>query len=121
MRQIKNFVSAVLTGFNNEERKKLLLAAYLNMAICNLKLNKPTPAVRNCDDALELDANNTKAYFRRGQANLALNLTEKAKVDFRKVMELDPTNAAVAPQLARCDLKKEKQMYAKMFGEGKMS
>jgi len=118
---------ALLTGDNEEERKKLILAAYLNMAICDLKLNKPTLAVRNCDDALELDANNTKAFFRRGQAYLALNLPESAKGDFTKVMELDPTNAAVAQQLASCDvqmranLKKEKQMYAKMFGEGKMS
>lgn len=75
----------------------------------------------NCDDALDLNANNTKALFRRGLANLAVNLPDAAKRDFEKVIQLEPNNSTVTQQLAICDkmikenLKKEKQMYTKMF------
>ncbi|OXA53081.1 Peptidyl-prolyl cis-trans isomerase FKBP4 [Folsomia candida] len=112
---------ALLHGEEEEERKALMLAANLNMAICNLKLNRPTIAIRNCDDALDLNANNTKALFRRGLANLAVNLPDAAKRDFEKVIQLEPNNSTVTQQLAICDkmikenLKKEKQMYTKMF------
>lgn len=111
----------MLTGDDEEERKKLLLAAYLNMAICNIKLNKPTIAIRNCDSALDLDANNTKALFRRGLAQVAVNLPEQAKLDFQKVLDSEPTNSAASQQLALAEkkikenLRTEKQMYTKMF------
>lgn len=112
---------SVLYGDDEEERKQLLLAAYLNMAICNLKLDKPTLAIRNCDDALTLDPKSSKAFFRRGLANLAVNFPDPAKVDFEKVLELEPSNSAACQQIINCDqqikqnLKKERQMYTKMF------
>lgn len=40
------FQISVLHGEEEEERKALMLAANLNMAICNLKLNRPTIAIR---------------------------------------------------------------------------
>ena len=70
-----------------------------------------------CGSALELEPNNVKGLFRRGQAYVKLHEYEKAKNDFTKAQELDKENKAVMNQLRQIDslMKKEKQMYQKMF------
>ncbi len=41
--------------------------AHLNAALCQLKTNQFKDAKKNCDKGLEIDANNVKGLFRRGQ------------------------------------------------------
>lgn len=71
--------------------------------------------------ALELDNNNEKGLFRRGEAHLAVNDFELARADFQKVIQLYPSNKAAKVQLVTCQQKireqheKEKKMYANMF------
>lgn len=71
--------------------------------------------------ALELDSNNEKGLFRRGEAHLAVNDFELARADFQKVIQLYPSNKAAKVQLVTCQQKireqheKEKKMYANMF------
>lgn len=71
--------------------------------------------------ALELDRNNEKGLFRRGEAHLAVNDFELARGDFQKVIQLYPSNKAAKVQLVTCQQKireqheKEKKMYANMF------
>ena len=71
--------------------------------------------------ALEMDADNIKGLFRRGQANLALAEFAQAKADFRRVVELDPSNKAAQNQVTVCLHKmkqasdKEKRLYGNMF------
>lgn len=43
------------------------MAAYLNAALCMLKLNENREAVEQCEKALEIDPKNEKGLFRRGQ------------------------------------------------------
>ncbi|CAL8081742.1 unnamed protein product [Orchesella dallaii] len=125
-RQYKNIVNflkteASLEGDEEELRKSLLLAAYLNQALCHLKLNEPVVAKRNADEAIELSPNNPKAFYRRGLANLGIKEAYDAKDDFQKVLQIEPDNKAAKQQLAVCDKlikqhkEREKQVYSKMF------
>ena len=49
------------------ERDVLVLAAYLNQAMCCLKLNEFNITKDHCLKALELDPKNEKGLFRLGQ------------------------------------------------------
>lgn len=91
---------------------------------------------------LELDENNVKALYRRGQCNLIINELEDALADFQKVsmnskflyslrkltfcnklqvIQLEPSNKAAANHVVICKQKikqnkdKEKKLYANMF------
>ncbi|KAF1544121.1 Peptidyl-prolyl cis-trans isomerase FKBP4, partial [Eudyptula albosignata] len=112
------------SGLSDEEEtkaKSLRLAAHLNLAMCHLKLKEYSQALENCNKALELDSNNEKGLFRRGEAHLAVNDFELARGDFQKVIQLYPSNKAAKVQLVTCQQKireqheKEKKMYANMF------
>lgn len=101
--------------------QETLLAAYLNLAMCYLKIHNYTEAQKNCDKALELDAKNEKGLFRRGQAYFGQKDFELAKVDFSKLLEIDPSNSAAKSQLVNCNIKmkehhdEEKMKYKNMF------
>ncbi|KAL7976416.1 hypothetical protein Chor_015480 [Crotalus horridus] len=112
------------TGLSDMEKTKsrdLRLAAHLNLAMCHLKLKEYSQVLENCNKALELDCNNEKGLFRRGEARLAINDFELARADFQKVLQLYPSNKAAKVQLTMCQQKireqheREKKMYANMF------
>ena len=62
-----------------------------------------------------------KAWFRRGEAQLALNDCESAKLDFEKSLELEPDNKAAKNKVVICQQRikaqkeKEKKTFANMF------
>ncbi|CAK6951128.1 peptidyl-prolyl cis-trans isomerase FKBP4 [Scomber scombrus] len=112
------------SGLSEEDEKKakaLRLAAYLNLAMCFLKLQEPSQALENCDKALELDASNEKAFFRRGEALCGLKEFDKARDDFQQVVQLYPANKAAKSQVILCQKhikaqhEKDKRIYANMF------
>ncbi|KAM9672360.1 peptidyl-prolyl cis-trans isomerase FKBP4 isoform 1-T1 [Trichechus inunguis] len=112
------------SSFSGEEAQKaraLRLASHLNLAMCYLKLQSFSAVIENCNKALELDSNNEKGLFRRGEAHLAVNDFELARADFQKVLQLYPSNKAAKAQLAICQqrirkqLAREKKLYANMF------
>lgn len=104
-----------------EERNKLRLSANLNLSLCYLKLKEYFDARSNATAALEIDPNNEKAYFRRGQALLAIGEPEEASKNFAEVLRLEPNNQAAKAQQAICiktlkdQKEKEKKIYANMF------
>uniref|UniRef100_A0A8C6WIN2 peptidylprolyl isomerase n=1 Tax=Neogobius melanostomus TaxID=47308 RepID=A0A8C6WIN2_9GOBI len=106
---------------DEKKAKALRLAAYLNLAMCYLKIQEPSPALDNCDKALELDSTNEKALFRRGEALFAMKEFERAKDDFQRVIQLYPSNKAAKSQVALCQKRlkeeheKDKRIYANMF------
>ncbi|CAH1395756.1 unnamed protein product [Nezara viridula] len=108
-------------GAEQAEAKSLLLAANLNISMCQLKLKNYLAVRKVCDKILEEDSQNVKGLFRRGQAYLGLNEPQLAKTDFEAVLAAEPENKAVPPQIAICNAKlkeirsKEKKMYANMF------
>lgn len=106
---------------DEEKAKVLRLAAYLNLAMCYLKLHEANTALENCDKALELDANNEKALFRRGEALVVMKEFDKARADFQRVNQLYPANKAAKSQIVLCQKhikdqhEKDKRLYANMF------
>lgn len=104
-----------------EQRNNLALATHLNLALCYLKTEENLLAKEECTKALELDPQNEKALFRRGQAHLGLASPEIAIKDFQEVLKVQPKNAAASKQIIICNnfikkqLAKEKKLYANMF------
>ncbi|KAE8296352.1 Peptidyl-prolyl cis-trans isomerase FKBP4 [Larimichthys crocea] len=112
------------SGLSEEDEKKakaLRLAAHLNLAMCYLKLQEPNQALESCDKALELDASNEKALFRKGEALFGMKEFDRAKDDFQQVVQLYPANKAAKSQVVLCQKRlkeqheKDKRIYANMF------
>ncbi len=99
----------------------MVLAAHLNVAMCNLKTNENLKAIESCEKALKLEPNNEKALFRIAQANLSLaNFDESVKF-FNQVLEVNKENKEASKNIlvAKQKLKeyneREKKLYSKMF------
>jgi len=110
-----------LSEEDEKKAKTLRLAAHLNLAMCFLKLQEPNQVLENCDKALELDASNEKALFRRGEALCGMKEFDKARDDFQQVVQLYPANKAAKSQMVLCQKyikeqhEKDKRIYANMF------
>uniref|UniRef100_A0A8C8T1L7 peptidylprolyl isomerase n=1 Tax=Peromyscus maniculatus bairdii TaxID=230844 RepID=A0A8C8T1L7_PERMB len=111
-------------GLSEKESKtseSFLLAAFLNLAMCYLKLREYNKAVECCDKALGLDSANEKGFYRRGDAQLLMNEFESARGDFEKVLEVNPQNKAARLQISVCQKKakehneRDRKVYANMF------
>lgn len=111
-------------GLSEAEQKTskcFLLAAFLNLAMCNIKLREYMRAVEYCEKALGLDQANEKGLYRRGEARLLMNEFELARLDFERVLEVNPQNKAAKSQIAVCQRKakehneRDRIIYANMF------
>lgn len=80
-----------------DEQRVLL---WNNRAACYLQLQQFARAVEDCSRALEADATNAKARYRRAQAHVGLGHLTDAFQDVRLVLQLTPSNKA-AVALAR--------------------
>ena len=102
-------------------RDEIALSCHLNIASCCLKLGHLKIAVSNCSKALEIDPNNAKALYRRGQASSALNEFAVARIDLEKALDLSKGDAGVQGELTLLQQReaqhaaKEKKMFSKMF------
>lgn len=122
-KRIQNYLASEKDIEENleKERLALLLASYLNIALCELKLKNYFKAKNAATKALDIDPLNVKALFRRGQALLQLGEAQSAAEDFSQCLKLEPNNTAVKSQQALCgkilreQLQKEKKIYANMF------
>lgn len=56
-------------GETKEKKDALLLAGYLNLAACYLKLENYQEVIQNCEKALEIDPKSSKGLFRKGQVS----------------------------------------------------
>jgi len=95
--------------------------------MCYLKMSKWIEARGICDKAIEENDTVAKAWFRRGEAQLALNDCESAKADFEKTFQLDPENKAAKNKIIQCQQRikaqkeKEKRTFANMFDKFAMA
>jgi len=103
------------------ERDVLVLAAYLNQAMCCLKLNEFNITKDHCLKALELDPKNEKGLFRLGQAFLGMHEPQSAKKQFETILQSDSSNKAASNQVVICNARireqhqKDKKLYSNIF------
>ncbi|KMZ59262.1 Peptidyl-prolyl cis-trans isomerase B [Zostera marina] len=92
-----------------------------NSSACKLKMGDLEGALIDSDFAMREKETNPKAYFRQGQAHMALNDVDSALLSFTKALELEPNDAGIKRELAIARKKianrrdKERQSYARMF------
>lgn len=72
-----------------------------NLAATDLKLEDYNDVRFSCNAAIKLDKNNSKAYFRRGIANLELKNYELALEDLKMAHKLVPANRAILKEFDR--------------------
>ena len=114
--------SQTLTHPQSETRSTTLLACYNNLSACMLKDGRYDRVIMHATHALEIQPEgNSKVFYRRGTAYLAIGNLDGAESDLKKAHDLSPTDAAINSQLVELELKmkvfrkKEKELYAGMF------
>lgn len=74
-------------------------AAHSNAAAVHLKLDQFVEARAAAAKAVEAEPNNVKALYRAGSACIGLGEFDDARKDLKRVLELDPGNAAATASL----------------------
>ncbi|KAH0455520.1 hypothetical protein IEQ34_015552 [Dendrobium chrysotoxum] len=88
---------------------------------CKFRLGDLSGSLLDTDIALHENASYAKAFFRQGQAYMALNDIDAALKSFRNALELEPNDGGIKRELATTKKKiadrlhQEKKAYAKMF------
>ncbi|KAI3900794.1 hypothetical protein MKW92_045878 [Papaver armeniacum] len=93
----------------------LRISCHLNNAACKLKLGDYVEASKCCTKVLELDPYNVKALYRRSQSYLETQDLEKAEIDIKRALSINPNNREV--KLEYNKLRDKKKEYAKYEAE----
>jgi len=107
-----------------EARDKVALSCFLNLAQCELKLERFLLALEHAGLALAIDPESSKAVYRRGLAAMGAGLLDQAKADLVEAAKREPRNAEVRAQLQECQRraqaseKKDRSTFGGMFGRG---
>lgn len=81
---------------------ELLLVCLINVAMCRLKEERPYDAIEACDRAIALDEQAGKAWYRRGQACMALEQYGAARKNLTRAATLLPNSKEIREEHARC-------------------
>ncbi|CAK0790829.1 unnamed protein product [Prorocentrum cordatum] len=85
-----------------EARAALALACFLNLAQCELRLERFAEAAEHASEALGLDPGSAKAVYRRGLARLGAGHAELARGDLLESARREPRNAEIRAKLQEC-------------------
>lgn len=136
-----DFLSATSSGFNSKLINSMKVSSLLNLAAVRLKKNKYQDARQCCDQvstkvfkissfklkninfsqALAIESNNGKAFYRRAQARMGLKDYDKALADLKTALKLCPNDKFIHLELQNARqtklnyLQKEKKIFSKMF------
>ncbi|OWF49446.1 sperm-associated antigen 1-like [Mizuhopecten yessoensis] len=72
---------------------------YTNRALCYLRRNQVSSAEDDCSKALEMEADNIKALFRRSQARKMLKKYKDSLEDLTNLLKVDPKNTAAKKEM----------------------
>ena len=118
--------SAAVRLFEHEksaspDAKAAVRLCLLNEAMCHLKLEQFAKAEAACSKVLKEDTQNVKGLYRRAQALARMGEFERALMDLKNLVEVDPTNTDARTLLSsvRAEVKKAneqmKGLYSKMM------
>ena len=85
----------------NNRLRALSNPLLLNEALLMRRRGAYKEAEMNCDEVIENDSRNAKAWFRRGQVRVDLQKWEDARNDFRKALECGAVQSEVDKELQR--------------------
>ena len=91
----------------------------MNLALCHLKRNSASKAIKNANDAIELNPANAKAHYRLYLACKLNNDLDSAKKSLLEAVKLEPNDKRMRgeyQELLDLKNKKEKEWYSKMNG-----
>lgn len=107
-----------------EARDKLGLTCLLNLAQCEIRLERFVEAQEHAGMALALEPENSKAIYRRGLAALGAGFPERAKADLLEACRREPRSAEVRAQWQECQRRlqaserHERSTFGGMFERG---
>lgn len=82
---------------------------FCNRAAALSRLNKHQEAIEDCQTAVKLDPNYSKAYGRLGIAYSNLQNYEEAKKAYARAVELDPNNTSYKQNLHLAEQQQQQQ------------
>eukprot|EP00262_Sarcandra_glabra_P003861 TRINITY_DN1468_c1_g1_i2.p1 TRINITY_DN1468_c1_g1~~TRINITY_DN1468_c1_g1_i2.p1 ORF type:complete len:535 (-),score=113.95 TRINITY_DN1468_c1_g1_i2:167-1771(-) len=108
-------------SFTDEDKIRanaLKISCHLNNAACKIRIGEYVDALRLCTKVLDLDPYNVKALYRRSQSYLMTSDLEKAEVDIKSALLIDPDNREMKLEYKKLkDKQKESdKTQAKIFG-----
>merc|ERR1712038_572465 len=107
-----------------EEKKEIKTnqaSCHSNTALCKLKSKHFADCIESCNKAPEIEPENVKAIYRRGQAHAYNGNNPSALVDLKEAAKLNPEDKQIAKMVEvikkrlRLEKKKEKDLYRGMF------
>jgi len=111
-------------GLSDEEKneyKQCKLPCYLNLSQCALKEKEYGEARTQANKALEIDAKNVKALYRRATAFHKLGDWDLAKKDLSTILQVEPNNQSALTTLKQINTEeiqvrqREKERFSKLF------
>lgn len=109
-----------------EARDRLMLTCCLNLAQCELKLERFIEAFQHASAAVSMEPDNSKALYRRGSAALSTGLYDQAHADLTRAARVEPRNAEIRAQLQTCQQRareseqRDRSTFGGMFGRGSL-
>ncbi|KAF4533441.1 hypothetical protein B566_EDAN001166 [Ephemera danica] len=87
----------------DEERQKLLLTLYVNVANCNNKMAQYRQACTNCQRALAIDPESTKGHYHYGKALLRLQDYKRSEYHLKAALRNDPKSEEIGAELIKLE------------------
>ncbi|KAG4073736.1 hypothetical protein HA402_000960 [Bradysia odoriphaga] len=110
-----------LSAEDRVQLESFYVAILLNCAAVELKLLNYVEAKNACNSVLQLDKSNSKAFFRRGQAESALKNYDEALKDLSRAHTLSPGSKIILNEFERVKKywldyhSKQKEIYRNLF------
>lgn len=118
----KNMSKKMRDGLNEEESKKrdnVLVTLYLNLSFCHQKRENFPEATKCAEEAIKIDSECAKGYFRKAQAERLKGEYDLAKESITTAIKLAPEDKSLREEhkmLMEIKSQKEKEWYSKMSG-----
>ncbi|KAL6635175.1 hypothetical protein ACP70R_027846 [Stipagrostis hirtigluma subsp. patula] len=110
-----------IDGERSSALRKIKSIILTNSSACKLKLGDLPGALLDADFALRETEGNAKAFFRQGQARMALNDIDAAVESFKHALELEPNDGGIKRELAAAKKKvadrqeQQRKAFSRMF------